>query len=108
MKKHSIILVSLGIIFIVTMSISLIQCINSATAQKSATNKESEDPISDNAKQMLAEGKQTFRFETFGDEAYWTDALQFDKAMAGAPTSHFWKFVSLFLASFSHCSKNFC
>ena len=32
---------------------------------------------------MLAEGKQTFRFETFGDETYWTDALQLNKAIAG-------------------------
>jgi cytochrome c2 len=42
-----------------------------------------EDPISANAKKMLEEGKQTFRFETFGDEAYWSTALQLDKAIAG-------------------------
>ncbi len=30
---------------------------------------------------MLEEGKQTFRFETFGDEAYWTDALELNKAV---------------------------
>src|SRR4029077_3641359 len=29
------------------------------------------------------EGKETFRFETFGDEVYWTDALQLNKAIAG-------------------------
>src|SRR6476646_3703851 len=32
---------------------------------------------------MLEEGRQTFRFETFGDETYWTDALQLNKAIAG-------------------------
>ena len=33
---------------------------------------------------MLEEGKQTFRFDTFGDEAFWTDALQLHRAIAGA------------------------
>lgn len=37
-----------------------------------------------NAQRMLAEGKQTFRFDTFGDEAFWTDALQLHRAIAGA------------------------
>jgi mono/diheme cytochrome c family protein len=37
-----------------------------------------------NALQMLAEGKQTFRFDTFGDEAFWSDALQIHRAIAGA------------------------
>jgi len=37
-----------------------------------------------NAQRMLAEGKQTFRFDTFGDEAFWTDALQLNRAIAGA------------------------
>ena len=83
MKKHSTVLVLLSLLFIVTISMSLIQCTNSTSAQTSTAKKESDDPISENAKQMLAEGKQTFRFETFGDEAYWTDALQLNKAIAG-------------------------
>lgn len=37
-----------------------------------------------NADRMLAEGRQTFRFDTFGDEAFWTDALQLNRAIAGA------------------------
>jgi cytochrome c5 len=37
-----------------------------------------------NAQRMLTEGKQTFRFDTFGDEAFWTDALQLNRAIAGA------------------------
>ena len=83
MKKNSIALILSGIIFMVIVSLSLIRCTNSSTAQTSSVNKESDDPIADNAKQMLAEGKQTFRFETFGDETYWTDALQLNKAIAG-------------------------
>ena len=83
MKKHSLLFVLMGIIFIGTISISFIQCKNSSTAQEPATDKEKDDPVFADAKQMLAEGKQTFRFETFGDEAYWTNALQLNKAIAG-------------------------
>lgn len=44
----------------------------------------SERQTDSNAQRMLAEGKQTFRFDTFGDEAFWTDALQLHRAIAGA------------------------
>ncbi|HKR12571.1 MAG TPA: hypothetical protein VJT15_10965 [Pyrinomonadaceae bacterium] len=37
-----------------------------------------------NAERMLEEGKRTFRFNTFGDEAFWSDALQLHRAIAGA------------------------
>jgi hypothetical protein len=33
---------------------------------------------------MLEEGRKTFRYETFGSEAFWGDALQLHKAIAGA------------------------
>src|SRR5262245_21210636 len=33
---------------------------------------------------MINEGRQTFRFDTFGDEAFWGDALQLHRAIAGA------------------------
>jgi hypothetical protein len=36
-----------------------------------------------NAQSMLSEGKQTFRFDTFGDEAFWSDALQLHRAIEG-------------------------
>jgi len=44
----------------------------------------SERQIDANAQRMLDEGKQAFRFDTFGDEAFWTDALQLQRALAGA------------------------
>ena len=34
-----------------------------------------------NAQRMLDEGKQTFRFDTFGDEQLWTDVLQMQHAI---------------------------
>ena len=40
--------------------------------------------LSDNARQMLDEGRRVFRYETFGDEAYWGDTLKLHRAVAGA------------------------
>jgi hypothetical protein len=39
--------------------------------------------IARSAQAMLDEGKKTFRFETFGSEAFWGDTLQLHKAIAG-------------------------
>ncbi|MGQ0483820.1 MAG: hypothetical protein ACT4SY_00490 [Hyphomicrobiales bacterium] len=35
------------------------------------------------AQKMLDDGRNTFRYETFGSEAFWGDALQLHKAIAG-------------------------
>jgi mono/diheme cytochrome c family protein len=41
------------------------------------------DQTSVNAIRMMVEGKQTFRFDTFGDEAFWGDMLQLHQAIQG-------------------------
>jgi hypothetical protein len=38
--------------------------------------------IQENASEMLQKGKAVFRFETFGNEAFWTGKLQLHKAIA--------------------------
>ena len=40
--------------------------------------------ISDNAQEMIAQGKQIFRYDTFGDEVYWTDKLKLQQAIQGS------------------------
>src|SRR5438046_10302887 len=39
--------------------------------------------ITRHAQAMLDEGKTTFRYDTFGSELFWGDALQLHKATAG-------------------------
>jgi hypothetical protein len=39
--------------------------------------------IRHNAQRMLSQGRHTFRFDTFGDEAFWGDTLQLHKAIEG-------------------------
>jgi hypothetical protein len=41
-----------------------------------------DDAVSHNAQQMLAEGKQTFRFDTVGSEVFWGDTLKLHEAVA--------------------------
>ena len=40
--------------------------------------------ISANAGQLLEQGRQTFRFDTFGNEAFWGGTLQLHRAIAGS------------------------
>ncbi|MGH8134063.1 MAG: hypothetical protein ACRETP_12690 [Steroidobacteraceae bacterium] len=37
-----------------------------------------------NARNMLTEGRHTFRFDTFGDEAFWGDTLRLHQAIEGS------------------------
>jgi hypothetical protein len=43
-----------------------------------------DNAINKNAAQMVAAGRNTFRFDTFGDERFWGDALLLHKAIEGA------------------------
>jgi hypothetical protein len=37
----------------------------------------------DNAKEMIEQGRHTFRFDTYGDEAFWTGQLHIQRAVSG-------------------------
>src|SRR5947209_20185704 len=54
-------------------------------SQKASTQKLSENnrAINANGQKMVEEGRRIFRFDTFGSEAFWGDALQLHKAIAG-------------------------
>lgn len=41
------------------------------------------DPIAEFAAKMLADGREIFRFDTFGSEAFWGDSLRLHQAIAG-------------------------
>src|SRR5215472_2220516 len=54
-------------------------------AQNEAENESVVDRSIDNhARQFLAQGRQTFRFDTFSDEAFWGDTLKLHQAIEGA------------------------
>jgi hypothetical protein len=43
-----------------------------------------QDPFMTQAQAMLEDGRKTFRYETFGDEAFWGDTLKLHQAIAGS------------------------
>ena len=53
------------------------------TAEAATKPSEPDRLISAHAQQMLEEGRRIFRYDTFGSEAFWGDALQLHKAIAG-------------------------
>ncbi|MFI5171151.1 MAG: hypothetical protein ACHQFW_02115 [Chitinophagales bacterium] len=71
------------------ISITFLQLTQCSTKEKTReTVDEAGDPdawsmsIKNNADNLFEKGKAVFRFETFGDEAFWTGKLQLHKAIA--------------------------
>ena len=51
---------------------------------KSAPGSNPDANTDSHARQMITEGRRIFRYDTFGSEAFWGDAVQLHKAIAGA------------------------
>jgi hypothetical protein len=85
MKKHATKLLTITFVgFVATLAL-VIQGDRFSVSQTEAKKLPSNDEmIIQNADQMVADGKQTFRFDTFGDEDWWGRQLQLHKAIAGA------------------------
>lgn len=87
MKKPGIFLIATTITAGLILAIVLMQCGSPKKAKRAETD-ESGNPnswntsITENANEMLEKGKAVFRFETFGDEVFWTDKLQLHRAIA--------------------------
>ncbi len=43
-----------------------------------------EQIVDSNARKLIEEGRSTFRFDTFGDQAFWGDTLKLHQAIAGS------------------------
>jgi hypothetical protein len=85
MKSFRIQLVMLGLMAII-IGATQFQC-STQENKREATDKPGnpnsfDASIRRNADDMLEKGKAVFRFETFGDEVFWSDKLQLHKAIA--------------------------
>jgi len=47
-------------------------------------NRDFDRVIQSNARNFIEDGRKTFRFDTFGDEAFWGDSLKLHQAIAGS------------------------
>src|ERR1041385_8504491 len=76
----------LSVMILFTSLMALVQC---GTHEKTRTQEEEagnpdawNSAVNDNARDMMSKGKAVFRYETFGDEVFWTDKLQLHKSIA--------------------------
>ena len=72
-----------AISFGVILSFSFVLCASVAPLSAQPGGKAFDDEAGNHAKDLLKDGKQIFRYDTFGSEAFWGDALQLHKAIAG-------------------------
>ncbi len=63
---------------------SLAGCSGQATAGQASAAVQKKDPVLEAAARKLAEGRRTFRFDTFGDEDFWGGALRIHEAVEGS------------------------
>jgi len=70
---------------VIAGAVSLTVIDNPARAQaRGATKRTPNDTLHDHALAEIDQGQQTFRFDTFGDEAFWGDTLKLHQAIEGA------------------------
>ncbi len=68
---------------ILAVLLSLV-ALRSLAAQDSQGRSLKQDPTATNAVQLVTQGRDIFRFDTFGDEAFWGGMLQLHTAIEGA------------------------
>lgn len=85
--KHKLLLLGLVVVFGLGMMFALLPgqfpLKLMATAQAPPSS-EFDRVIIQNAQRMIEEGRRIFRFDTFGDEAFWGDTLKLHQAIEGA------------------------
>lgn len=77
--KKSAAALATGVLVVVTWSVWA----QSKKASSQPAPSGNDQTISNYAQEMLTQGKEIFRFDTFGDEAFWGDALRLHQAIAG-------------------------
>jgi hypothetical protein len=83
------------IALVMVMFIFFIQCskiLEKPTSDLSDHNKK--NPLGEHNRSQVSDGKEIFRFDTFGDEDFWSGLLHIDKAIAGTSNGGFGAGVS--------------
>jgi len=75
--------VLIGVIWFDTGRAAQVQSMAPARARKTDSFG-FDNKINTNSQRMMEEGRNTFRFDTFGDEAFWGDVAQLHRAIEGA------------------------
>lgn len=82
MKRYASLVI--GTMLTVATTLFSVVALQSLAAQDSHGRSPNQDPAATNAGQLVSQGRDVFRFDTFGDEAFWGDVLQLHTAIEGA------------------------
>jgi cytochrome c2 len=72
-----------GLALLIGLGLSTDQHGNAQAQASRKAPSENDRQIAAHAQRLIDEGRRIFRFDTFGSEAFWGDALQLHKAIAG-------------------------
>src|SRR5690242_18579982 len=78
MKRYYAVVMSLSAICLVLIAITAVF----AKPPTQAASSQFLGSAEANSKQLIEQGRQIFRFDTFGDEAFWTGRLQMQNAVS--------------------------
>jgi hypothetical protein len=82
------------VIAAMTILITLVQCSKGFNNTDKENGVMAQKAASDKTKSLVARGKQIFRFDNFGDTAFWSGLLHIDKAILGSNLGGFGTGVS--------------
>jgi hypothetical protein len=81
-KFHLSLIIATTILLIAALAaVNRSTSVGAASSSKSTTAK---NPVVQNAIERVEEGEQVFRFDTFGDQAFWGDTLKLHNAIEGS------------------------
>jgi hypothetical protein len=84
MSRHVKLVLMCGALgFITAGTVAFQQASPAAQAQAPAASGPFDSTITQNAQRMIEEGRRIFRYDTFGDEAFWGDQLRLHQAIVG-------------------------
>jgi hypothetical protein len=70
-----------GVFLLVPAVLLLVAGLSWSTAKIEAKSAQSRNEAEDNASRLIEQGRQIFRFDTFGDEVFWSDQLQMQRSV---------------------------
>lgn len=82
MKRYASFII--GTVVTILAAVLTLVAFRSPAAQDSQGKSLQQDPTAKNAVQLVTQGRNVFRFDTFGDEAFWGGVLQLHTAIEGA------------------------
>jgi hypothetical protein len=71
-------------LFLIAAALGAAMLLANCSKSSNASTPAVVDVAHDNAAKMVDAGKQTFRFDTFGDEAFWGDTIKLHQAIEGS------------------------